>query len=56
MTEPEEYEQKTRKTDEVLFSPDGDPHHKPSQTPRPDEHLPVTFTHDGETEIVGEDG
>ncbi|MEU3453492.1 MULTISPECIES: hypothetical protein [unclassified Micromonospora] len=52
MTEPEEDEEKTHKTDEVLFSPDGDPHHTPSQNPRPDEHQPVRFQHDGETDTV----
>ncbi|MEV0398370.1 hypothetical protein [Polymorphospora rubra] len=53
MTAPEESQEKDPKTDDVLFSPDGDPHHKLAQAPQPDEHLPVTYTHDGETEIVG---
>ncbi|GIJ25161.1 hypothetical protein Vqi01_03230 [Micromonospora qiuiae] len=55
MTEPEEDREKSRKTDPVLFSPDGDPHHNPAQAPQPDEHPPVRFTHDGETDIVGDE-
>ncbi|MFY1576969.1 hypothetical protein ACN26Z_18940 [Verrucosispora sp. WMMD703] len=52
MTEPEEEREKSAKTDPVLFSPDGDPHHNPAQTPLPDEHLPVTYAHDGETDVI----
>lgn len=52
MTEPEEGQEKTRKTDQVLYSPDGDPHHNPAQAPRPDRHGPVTVTRGDETEIV----
>ncbi|MFE9689233.1 hypothetical protein [Micromonospora sp. NPDC005806] len=55
MTEPEEGEEKSRKTDDVLFSTDGDPHHRMAQAPQPDEHLPVQFQHDGETETVGDE-
>ncbi|TWJ22098.1 hypothetical protein [Micromonospora endolithica] len=55
MTEPEEEREKSRKTDQVLFSPDGDPHHTPAQAPQPDEHLPVTATVDDRTEVVDEE-
>ncbi|GAA0363225.1 MULTISPECIES: hypothetical protein [Micromonospora] len=55
MTEPEEDQEKTRKTDRVLFSPDGDPHHTLAEAPQPDEHLSVRFTHDDETEVVDDD-
>lgn len=54
MTAPEEDEEKSQKTDRVLFSPDGDPHHTLAQAPQPDEHLPVTVTRDDQTEIVDE--
>ena len=52
MTEPEEEQEKTRKTDRVLFSPDGDPHHTLAEAPQPDEHLPPTVTRDGHTEVL----
>ncbi|BCJ56815.1 hypothetical protein [Micromonospora endophytica] len=55
MTEPEEEHEKSTKTDPVLFSPDGDPHHTLAQAPQADEHPPVRFTHDGETEIVDDE-
>ncbi|WP_319462045.1 hypothetical protein [Micromonospora sp. RTP1Z1] len=55
MTSPEENQEKSPKTDDVLFSRDGDPHHDIDQAPQPDEHLSVQFTHDGETEAVGEE-
>lgn len=55
MTEPEEEHEKTAKTDRVLFSPDGDPHHTLAEAPQPDEHLPVRFTHDGETDVVDDE-
>ncbi|MEV0430229.1 MULTISPECIES: hypothetical protein [unclassified Micromonospora] len=55
MTEPEEDQEKTRKTDDVLYSPDGDPHHTMAEAPQPDEHLPVRFEHDGESETVGDE-
>ncbi|WP_433533040.1 hypothetical protein ACQPYA_14140 [Micromonospora sp. CA-263727] len=52
MTEPEEEHEKTSKTDPVLFSPDGDPHHTLAQAPQPDEHLAPQFSHDGETDAI----
>ncbi|BCJ67470.1 hypothetical protein [Polymorphospora rubra] len=52
MTAPEESREKNPKTDDVLFSPDDDPNHELAQAPQPDEHLPVNFVHDGETEVV----
>lgn len=55
MTEPEEDQEKTRKTDQVLFSPDGDPHHTLAEAPQPDEHLPATFTHDDRTDVVDDE-
>ncbi|SCF26129.1 hypothetical protein [Micromonospora mirobrigensis] len=55
MTEPEEEREKTGKTDQVLFSPDGDPHHTLAQAPQPDEHLPVTVTGGDATEIVDDE-
>jgi hypothetical protein len=55
VTEPEEGEEKTKKTDDVLYSPDGDPHHNLAQAPQPDEHLRAQFQHDGETEPVGDE-
>ncbi|MFI7079481.1 hypothetical protein ACIBO1_19475 [Micromonospora sp. NPDC049903] len=55
MTEPEEEHEKTAKTDQVLFSPDGDPHHDPAQAPQPDQHLPSLFSHDGETDVVDDE-
>ncbi|RFS45461.1 hypothetical protein D0Q02_16325 [Micromonospora craniellae] len=55
VTEPEEEREKTAKTDQVLFSPDGDPHHDPAQAPQPDEHLPSLFSHDGETYMVDDE-
>lgn len=55
MTEPEEEREKSRKTDPVLFSPDGDPHHTMAQAPQPGEHLPVTATIDDRTEVVGDE-
>lgn len=55
MTEPEEEHEKTAKTDRVLFSPDGDPHHTLAEAPQPDEHLAARFTHDGETEVVDDE-
>jgi len=55
VTEPEEEQEKTGKTDDVLFSPDGDPHHTLAQAPQPDEHLAARFQHDGETETVGDE-
>ncbi|WP_199523829.1 hypothetical protein [Micromonospora craterilacus] len=55
MTEPEEEREKSAKTDPVLFSPDGDPHHNPAQAPQPDEHLSVLFSHDGETDVVDDE-
>lgn len=55
MTEPEEGQEKSKKTDDVLFSRDGDPHHRIAQAPQPDEHLPAQFMHDGETETVGDE-
>ncbi|XTZ14425.1 hypothetical protein ACQSSU_23465 [Micromonospora echinospora] len=51
MTEPE----KTRKTDQVLSSPDGDPHHTMAQAPQPDEHLEPTVTRGGRTEAVDDE-
>ncbi|MFI0793451.1 MULTISPECIES: hypothetical protein [Micromonospora] len=55
MTEPEEEQEKTPKTDRVLFSPDGDPHHTLAEAGQPDEHLAVRYQHDGESETVGDD-
>ncbi|SCG72773.1 hypothetical protein [Micromonospora inositola] len=55
MTDPDENREKTHKTDDVLFSRDGDPHHDIDQAPQPDEHLAVQFTHDDETETVGDE-
>jgi hypothetical protein len=55
VTDPDENREKTHKTDDVLFSTDGDPHHHLEQAPQPDEHLPAQFTHDGETETVGDE-
>ncbi|MCZ7438151.1 hypothetical protein O7598_17205 [Micromonospora sp. WMMC241] len=55
MTEPEEDQEKTRKTDQVLYSPDGDPHHTLAEAPQPDEHLDVTTTVDGRTEVVDDE-
>ena len=52
MSQPEETQEKTRKTDKVLFSPDGDPHHNLAQAPQPDEHQPITVTSDDRTEVV----
>ncbi|MDG4828239.1 hypothetical protein O7627_02830 [Solwaraspora sp. WMMD1047] len=55
MTEPDESQEKTPKTDQVLFSPDGDPHHTLAQAPQPDEHLEPTVTRDGRTEAVDDE-
>ncbi|MFG2060903.1 hypothetical protein ACGFIK_05735 [Micromonospora sp. NPDC048871] len=55
MTEPEEDQEKTRKTDRVLFSPDGDPHHTLAEAPQPDEHPAVRYDHDGESEVVDDE-
>ncbi|SCL21949.1 hypothetical protein GA0070616_2429 [Micromonospora nigra] len=55
MTEPEENQEKSPKTDRVLFSPDGDPHHTVAQAPQPDEHLKPTVTVDGHTEPVDDE-
>jgi hypothetical protein len=55
VTEPEEDREKTKKTDDVLFSPDGDPHHNLAQAPQPDEHLSARFQHDSESETVGDE-
>ncbi|GLY22731.1 hypothetical protein [Micromonospora sp. NBRC 101691] len=55
MTAPEEDQEKTPKTDRVLYSPDGDPHHTTAQAPQPDEHLPATVTHDEQTDVVDDD-
>jgi hypothetical protein len=55
VTDPDENREKTPKTDDVLFSTDGDPHHHLEQAPQPDEHLAVQFMHDDETETVGEE-
>ncbi|HEY8534055.1 MAG TPA: hypothetical protein VIL44_09335 [Micromonospora sp.] len=52
MTEPEEQQQKTSKTDRVLYSPDGDPHHTVAQAPQPDHHQPVTVTRGDDTEVI----
>jgi len=52
VTEPEEGKEKTAKTDQVLSSPDGDPHHKLAQAPQPDHHQPVTITRGDETDVV----
>ncbi|MDG4752582.1 hypothetical protein O7630_16680 [Micromonospora sp. WMMD718] len=57
MTAPEEEQEKSAKTDQVLFSPDGDPHHTVAQAGQPDEHLPSRYVDaDGATEDVGTDG
>jgi hypothetical protein len=55
VTEPEEDRSKTKKTDDVLYSADGDPHHNLAQAPQPDEHLTPQYEHDGETEPVGDE-
>lgn len=55
MTEPEESREKSPKTDRVLYSPDGDPHHTPAQAPQPDEHLPPTVTRDDRTEVIDDE-
>lgn len=55
VTEPEEEQEKTRKTDRVLFSPDGDPHHTLAEAPQPDEHLPPTVTRDGHTDVLDDE-
>lgn len=55
MTEPEESREKSPKTDQVLFSPDGDPHHTLAQAPQPDEHPLPTVTRDGRTEQVDDE-
>ena len=55
MTEPEEEREKSAKTDPVLFSPDGDPHHNLAQAPQPDEHLSPQFLHDGETDVIDDE-
>ncbi|WP_176308822.1 hypothetical protein [Micromonospora sp. NBS 11-29] len=55
MTEPEEEQEKTGKTDRVLFSPDGDPHHTLAEASQPDEHLDVTATVDDRTEVVDDE-
>jgi hypothetical protein len=55
VTQPEEDQEKSKKTDDVLYSADGDPHHNLAQAPQPDEHLPARFQHDGETETVGDE-
>ncbi|WP_199562012.1 hypothetical protein [Micromonospora deserti] len=55
MTQPDEGREKSAKTDDVLFSPDGDPHHNPAQAPQPDEHRPATFTHDDQIDVVDDE-
>ncbi|WP_165945233.1 hypothetical protein [Micromonospora sp. KC723] len=55
MTQPDESREKTPKTDDVLYTPDGDPHHDLAQAAQPDEHLPSRFVHDGEAETVGDE-
>ncbi|MET8833847.1 hypothetical protein ABZ744_12805 [Micromonospora chersina] len=55
MTQPEEDQEKSKKTDDVLYSADGDPHHNLAQAPQPDEHLTPRYEHDGETEPVGDE-
>jgi hypothetical protein len=55
VTEPEEDREKTGKTDRVLYSPDGDPHHTLAQAPQPDEHPPVTVTRDDRTEVLDDE-
>lgn len=55
MTEPEEEREKSSKTDRVLFSPDGDPHHTVAQVPQPDEHLEVTFSHGDQVDVLDDE-
>lgn len=55
MTEPEEEREKSPKTDRVLFSPDGDPHHTVAQAPQPDEHLEVTFSHGDQVDVLDDE-
>ncbi|MBQ1075663.1 hypothetical protein KBX06_21230 [Micromonospora sp. C31] len=43
----DEVPEESPKTDRVLFSPDGDPHHTVAQASQPDEHLKPTVTRDG---------
>ncbi|MGA3487644.1 hypothetical protein ACK8GG_06490 [Micromonosporaceae bacterium DT55] len=52
MTAPEEDREKSAKTDQVLFSPDGDPHHTWEEAPQPDTHLTPEYLHDDEVELL----
>ncbi|WP_165945743.1 hypothetical protein [Micromonospora sp. KC606] len=55
MTQPDESREKTQKTDDVLYTADGDPHHDLAQAPQPDEHLAARYVRDGEAETVGDE-